>query len=596
MERDHLSRKLAVILHADVVGSTLLVQRNETLAHKRIQATFNNFSETIAAYGGIAREIRGDALVAEFERASDAVAAALAFQISNGEFNSTLCDDIKPQLRIGISLGEVIIADNTITGAGVVLAQRLEQLAEPDGVVVQSSVSETVPTRMPFEFESLGDQILKGFEQPVRAFSVSCLRNEELPAPEVTATPKTAGPEGLKVTDKPSIAVLPFTNMSGNPEQEYFADGIAEDIIANLCRYRELFVIDHHSTFTYRDGSSDAVLFAKELGVEYVVKGNIRRSKDQIRVSVQLIEAGTGKALWAKRVDRKIDDLFTLEDEVAAKIATSLVSHIEEDSSERARRKHPESMTAFDCVMRARRYARSYDPDHNALARGLLEQAVELDPEYATAYAYLAGSYCVEAETDWCKSRQEAIDRAVSYARMAVALDEFDSDSHAAMGTAYLALKNFDLAEVHIDRAIECNPNAYGAYCVKSWLLALSGRASEVKVCGTTALNLNPLAPDECLLAIIVAHYTEGRYDSALEMLARVREPDANSEAWRAACLAQLGRDNEAHQAAASAIEMDGNFIQREDWLLLWTFKNQQDLDHFVDGLHKSGVLPSVMS
>jgi TolB-like protein len=245
--------------------------------------------------------------------------------------------------------------------------------------------------------------------------------------------------EPLALPDKPSIAVLPFHNFPNDPEQDYFSDAIAEDIIANLCRYRELFVIDHHSTFTYRDDRLDAVLIANELGVEYVATGNIRRSGDHVRVSAQLIEAKTGKAVWAERVDRKIDDLFALEDEVAARIAASLVSHIEEESSERAMRKHPENMTAFDCVMRARRHARSYDPDQNALARGLLEQAVELDPKYAVAYAYLASSYSVEAETDWCKSRYEAIERAVAYARMAVALDEFDSDTHAAMGTAYLA-------------------------------------------------------------------------------------------------------------------------------------------------------------
>ena len=185
MEKDHLSRKLAVILHADVVGSTSLVQKHETLAHKRIQTVFHRFSETINSYSGKTREIRGDALVAEFDRASDGVAAAIAFQILNEESNASIDDEIKPQLRVGISLGEVIIADNTITGAGVVLAQRLEQLAESGGVVVQGSVSETVPTRMPFEFKGLGGQMVKGFDQPVRAFSVSLQPGTNLPAPEV---------------------------------------------------------------------------------------------------------------------------------------------------------------------------------------------------------------------------------------------------------------------------------------------------------------------------------------------------------------------------------------------------------------------------
>jgi TolB-like protein/Tfp pilus assembly protein PilF len=397
--------------------------------------------------------------------------------------------------------------------------------------------------------------------------------------------------ETLLRTDKPSIAVLPFHNLSNDPEQDYFSEGITEDIIANLCRYRELFVIDHHSTFTYGNDCLDTALIANELGVEYVAKGNIRRLGEQIRVSTQLIEAKTGKAVWAERIDRKLDDIFALEDEVTARIATSLVSHIEDEIRERATLKHPENMTAFDCVMRARRQSQSYDRDQNAWARGLLEHAIELDPEYAAAYAHLARSYCVEADTEWCKSREEALEQALIYAQKAVELDEFDFDTHSAMGKTCLALNKFDLAEAHLDRAIECNPNAYGAFCAKSWVLALSGRASEVQVCGTTALNLNPLAPDECLLSMIVGNYSERKYDTALEMLSRVRQPDANSEAWRAACLAQAGHDDEAQKAAEKVIEMGGDFIRHEDWLRIWTFKDSADLEHFIEGLYKAGVL-----
>jgi class 3 adenylate cyclase len=274
VEKKQLSRKLAVILHADVVGSTSLVQKNETLAHGRVQAVFHRFSETINSYGGITRELRGDALVAEFERASDAVPAALAFQVINGEFNSRFDDDIRPQLRIGISLGEVIIADNTITGAGVVLAQRLEQLADPGGAVVQGSVAETIPARMPFEFDSLGEQMLKGFDQPVRAFAVKLRPGEELPEPEGSTTPQKSASTTLEILDKPSIAVLPFNNMSGDPEQEFFADGIAEDIITALSRFHDLLVIARNSSFVYRGTSVDMRQVGRELNVQYVLEGS----------------------------------------------------------------------------------------------------------------------------------------------------------------------------------------------------------------------------------------------------------------------------------------------------------------------------------
>jgi len=407
----------------------------------------------------------------------------------------------------------------------------------------------------------------------------------------VSAPAVAAGLPEPERSEKPSIVVLPFVCIGDVSDDDYFAECLTDDLIAILSRYRELFVIHANSAFAYREDSNDSSSFARQLGVGYVAKGNIRRSGDQIRISVQLIDVTTGKTMWAERMDRDFNDLFALEDEVTAKIATTLVSHIEDKSSALAARKHPSDLTAFDCVIRGRHNAKSFDSDKNKIGRQLLEKAIQLDPEYARAYAYLAESLCIEADTDWCKSRQEAAEKAVSYARKAIALDEFDSVTHEAMGQAYLYQKNFELAGVHLDRAIDCNPNSYSAYCTKSWLLALTGRASEVTVCGSTALHLNPLAPDDCLFGMITAYYIEGQYEDAIELLARVHEVNEFSESWRAACLAQLGRDDEARLAAANAIEMGGDFIQHDGWLELWAFKNPDDLAHLVDGLNKSGVL-----
>ena len=234
---------------AGAVGAPALVQRHETLAHERIQDTFRRFAKAIAAYGGIAHERRGDAIVAEFDRASDAISAAIAFQFENSACNATLEDDITPELRIGIGMGEVVIADNTITGDGVVLAQRLEQLAEPRGVCIQGAAYETVPKRLPFEYVNRGEQKLKGFAEPVRTFSVSLQAGAAVPAPE---SARQSDPPSPALPDKPSIAVLPCDNMSGDLEQEYFSDGITEDIITELSRFPFLFVIARHSSFAFK--------------------------------------------------------------------------------------------------------------------------------------------------------------------------------------------------------------------------------------------------------------------------------------------------------------------------------------------------------
>ena len=283
------TRKLAVLLHADVVGSTALVQLNETLAHQRIQDTFRRFSETIATNGGIAHEIRGDALVAEFSKASDAVSASLTFQDANTAHNEKLDDDVRPIVRVGIAMGEVVIADNTITGEGIVLAQRLEQLADPGGVCIQGAVRVTVPKRLPFVFENLGEHNLKGFEEPVNVYAV---RHEYQATATGNETSNTDASVIIDLSDKPSIAVLPFANMSNDPEQEYFADGIAEDIITALSQIKQWFVVARNSSFVYKGRNVDIREVARELGVRYLLEGSVRRGGNRLRITGQLVEAG----------------------------------------------------------------------------------------------------------------------------------------------------------------------------------------------------------------------------------------------------------------------------------------------------------------
>ena len=432
MMEDHSQRKLAVILHADVVGSTLLVQQNETLAHERILNTFHRFSETINSYQGIAHEIRGDALVAEFDRASDAVAAALACQAENQQFNEALDDDIRPQVRIGISLGEVVIADNTITGAGVILAQRLEQLAEPGGVNIQGAVYETVPQRLPFDYENLGEQQVKGFDEPVRAYAVTLKPGENLPAPEAAhpAQGVSRKPAGISVMTfatiglvasigvllawwqpwtsqqeppaseqttslpdaPPSIAVLPFTTLSEEKGQDYFSDGVTNDIITDLSKFSNLLVIAANSVFVYKGKAVNVKEVGKELGVRYVLEGSIQKVGDRVRINAQLIDANTDHHIWAERYDFPLDDVFKVQDEITSTVVTSLRVILTEDEKSRDAIRHTGVIEAYDLFLRGRTYLKGTKRSH-LKARELFNKAIKLDPEFSAAYAEKSFTY-----------------------------------------------------------------------------------------------------------------------------------------------------------------------------------------------------------
>lgn len=398
-------------------------------------------------------------------------------------------------------------------------------------------------------------------------------------------------PRESALSDKPSVAVLPFENISEESDNDYFADGLIQDINTNLCRYRDLLVIDSHSAFRYREDHLSEEIFVRELGVQYVVSGSIRQSGSRVRISAQLTNATSGKLVWGDSLERSYENVFDLEDEVASKIASNLASHIEDESVVMAARKSPDSMSAFDCVLRAREFDGHYGKNELTAERKFLDQAIEIDPQYSAAYAHMACSYIREFETEWCESREAALEQAIKFARKAESLDEYDSFAHMSLGWAYLYKKKFDLAEVYLNRAIDCNPNDYDSYCIKSWLLALTGRTPEVSFCGTRALQLNPLAPDDCLLGITTAYYTEANYEAALELLERFREPSNYSEALRAACLAQLGDKSKAKSAAAKAIELGGDYMRHKEWLCFWPYKYPKDLEHLISGLTKAGLL-----
>lgn len=595
MEKEHLTRKLAVILHADVVGSTSLVQKNETLAHERIQTAFHQFTETINSYGGITRELRGDALVAEFDRASDAVAASLAFQASNEELNLTLDDGIQPQLRIGISLGEVVIADNTITGAGVVLAQRLEQLADSGGVVVQGSVSETVPTRMPFEFENLGEKMLKGFDQPVRAHAARLRQGEELPQPETQTTSKRSSAESSQVSDKPSIAVLPFANMSNDSEQEYFADGIVEDIITALSHIKQWLVVARNSSFVYKGRNVDIREVARDLSVRYVLEGSVRKSANRLRITGQLIDAESGTHIWADKFDGDLADVFELQDKITESVVGAIEPSLRVAEIERSNRKLPDDMGAYDLYLKALPHLYAMRPDENKTALDLLHRAITIDPNYAPALAFLAWGYEQRLVRDWGSYGGNDAGTAIALAYRAIAADRNDAHVMATAGFVLLMVgRDYEQGLQAVDRAKELNPNIAYVTMLIGVSQTFAGDPEEALIHFDNAIRVSPGDPGAffCYAIAGLAHLFCGRPEEALKLSRKAARmyADWDSIYWvLIPALVQLGRIEEARSFMPKFLELSSNAtVTRLDELL--PVRNPDFLKLILDGMAKAGL------
>ena len=549
MEKDQLSRKLAVILHADVVGSTTLVQQNETIAHARIQAAFHAFSETVRTYGGTTHELRGDALVAEFERASDALAAALCYQVANTEFNTTLDDDIRPQMRIGISLGEVVIADHTITGAGVVLAQRLEQLAESGGVCIHGAAYETVPQRLPFKYENLGEQSVKGFEEPVRAYAVTLRTGEQIPAPDPAGsasqqraqssrhkmaavvviaivaillvwwqpwtTPESPGPD-----EQPSIAVLPFQLLSDDTNQEYFSDGVTNDIITDLSKFSNLLVIAANSVFVYKGKAVDIKQVGRELGVRYVLEGSIQKIAGNVRINAQLIDATTNHHLWAERYDFTLDDVFKVQDQITSTVVNSLQVILTEEEKNRGASRLTDVIEAYDLYLRGRTFLRGTKRTHLE-ARKLFDKAIKLDPGFAAAYAEKSFTYFSSFIMPMSRD-SKTIEAALMTAERAVELDETLPLAHARLAWAYFATRQHAKAIVAARKGVELGPNDAEANVQLGNILNWAGKPEEGKQYIERAIRLNPHHPYYYLFYLGQSFYLQGDNDKAIELMKRV--------------------------------------------------------------------------
>jgi len=624
------TRKLAVILHADVIGSTGLVQRNETVTHERIRDAFRRFSDTIRAYGGTPQELRGDALLATFGRASDAVSAALFFQHQNARRNESLDDDIQPQVRVGIALGEVVIADGTLTGSDVVMAQRIEQLAEPGGVCIQGTAYETIPRRLLFEFESLGERELKGFDEPVRVYTVISRPGEEIPGPDSQLPVRRSGGKKLFIgaiailliiaggliawlqpwepdveradptkmayplPDLPSIAVLPFKNLSADKEQEYFSDGVTEDIITDLLKVSGLFVIAQNSSFTYKGQPVKVRQVAEELGVRYVLEGSVRRSEDKIRITAQLVDALKGNHIWAERYDRELKDIFAVQSEVARQVAQVLAVTLKANENERLYQKYTTSTDAYDVFLQARRAVDVPSRDNILRGEKLFKQVIELDPKFAGGYAGLAFNLAVQVRFQYSNSPAADLTRAFELAKKAVELDPDFAWGHIALGGAYIAKADADAAVNAVQQALALEPNGYEANLFMGFYLQFAGDAALAVKHLLLANRLSPVVTARDLAFLAYAQFMNRNYTEAVRLFEELhrkfpRGKTPNNATTLAAAYILLDRPGEAAELAKWIRENNPGF-NLSQWKYLDSWKIEENRTRLYNAAKQAGI------
>jgi TolB-like protein/Tfp pilus assembly protein PilF len=576
-----VERRLAAILAADVVGYSRLMGEDETGTLERLKSLRKEVVQPeITERKGRIVKLMGDGLLAEFPSVIEAVQCAVQIQQSMIGRETELPDEQRIRLRIGVNLGDIIVEGSDIYGDGVNVAARLESVADPDGIFVSGEVFRYAKGKVKAEFEDMGERNLKNVAEPIRIYRIA-------PAGS-TASATTALADAPPLRDKPSIAVLPFTNMSGDPEQRYFVDGICEDIITELSRFRSLFVIARNSSFAYRDSPLDLRTIGRELGVRYLTEGSIRRGGDRIRVTAQLIDAESGAHIWAERYDRSLEDIFDVQDEVTRRIVGTIAPLMESEMSKLADRKTPESITAYDHYLKARGLTET--PRSIAdMRRGreLCRSALALDPSYARAHAQLALSYTVGLIIHEADDIDEWQRQALQSAEKAVELDPLDHWCHWALSEAALHCGQIKRAHVHMNQALSINPNDADIWAVSCFLLTAAGAPEEGLRHMAKAVERNPSGPPWYHWLAGIAHYQIGQYETALQEFLRYGRPNPSVQRWRAASLVRLDRLDEARDIVQDMLEQSPGvtigYVRR-------TLDFCQDFENLYDDLRLAGI------
>jgi len=589
-------RRLAAILAADVVGYSRLMGRDEsgTLARLR-EHRKQRFEPTLARHGGRLVKLTGDGALAEFPSAVDALSAAIEFQQAMTDANRDQSEDASIVFRIGLHLGDLIVEGDDLYGDGVNVTARLEAEAPHGGIVISGNVHDAVAGRLKATFADLGGLALKNIDRPVRAFEVSWKASDwPATATSIAAPAVPVALPSLTLPEKPSIAVLPFQNMSGDPEQEYFVDGLVEDIITALSRFRSLFVIARNSSFTYKGKAVDIKQVGSELGVRYVLEGSARKAGNRIRITGQLIDCSTGGHIWADRYDGDLSEIFDLQDRVTTAVVGAITPKLEQAEIERAGRKPTDSLDAYDCYLRAMASFYSGKPGHIKEAREFCIQAIGLDPGFAGAYAMavfcdglLIGRGDIFA--------QEVVSETLRLAQQAVQLDRDDPVVLSRVAWAYAhVVRDLDAASGYAELAVTLNPNLAMAWAISGWIQIWSGKPDLGIEHLSTAMRLSPLDPNVRFSFAAVAHayFMAGHYDEAWSSAEKAIRQWATAPAYRiaAASAAMAGHADQAARFVGLLLEADPTRCASNLTDVLGPYRRPDDVTRYRQGLRLAGL------
>jgi TolB-like protein/Tfp pilus assembly protein PilF len=585
VEHEQVNRRNAAILAADVAGYSRLMGVDEEGTLARLKAHRRELVDPkIVEYHGRIVKTTGDGMLVEFPSVVDAVRCAVEVQRGMVERNVEVPQGRRIEFRVGINVGDIIIDGDDIFGDRVNVAARLEGLAEPGGICVSARVQEDAEGRLEIAFEDAGERQLKNIARPVRVYRV-----------RPSGAAATAWP-ALTLPDKPSIAVLPFQNMSGDPEQEYFADGMVEEIITALSRFKSLFVIARNSSFTYKGKAVDIKQVGRELGVRYVLEGSVRKAANQVRITGQLIDAATGAHLWADRFEGALEDVFDLQDRVATSVVGAIAPKLEQAEIERSERKPVGNLDAYDCYLRSMASLYQWSKESNDEALRLLYRSIELDPSFASAYGAAAWCYVWRKTQGWVTNGAQNKIEAIRLARRAVELGKDDAVALSAGGITFAHVAgDLNGGAALIERALVLNPNLAGAWLNSGWVRVWLGEPEVAIEHLARAMRLSPLDPILFRMqgAMASAHFFAGHYDEASSWAEKALRENPNLQQGlrvAAASHALAGRLEEAQKAVARIRQLDPDFRISSMQDRLPAGLRPQDFARYAEGLRKAGL------